>query len=246
MKTAIISGGMGGLGSAIGKKLAEDGYNIVLLYLTTPESEASAFLKTLPSGSHEAIHCDIRDGQAVRDVIAGVVERHGSLDAAIHAAVDPIVRKNLLELDGESFKGQFATGVFGGFIFLTAAADAMKGHGGAIIGMLSRALQFSDSRPRMRGYMVAKYALWGLLKELSQELAPFHITVNALAPDFIDTKLSQDIPKAVRDFLAERSVQGSMRSPEDVARAASFLCSEKGKNITGKFFSLDPAEVGDL
>ncbi|MEK7180801.1 MAG: SDR family oxidoreductase [Patescibacteria group bacterium] len=244
-RTAIISGGLGGVGRAIGKQLALDGYDIIALYLNTPPEEAKTAIQEFTPGNHEAIRCDIRDAYKVRSVISQLSETH-KITVAIHTAVDPILRKNLLELNGNEFNGQFATGVFGGFNFLKTVALTMKKDGGNIIGILSRPLQFNIPHPRMGGYIVVKHALRGLLKELSEELIPFHIAVNAVAPDFLNTTLNADLPKEVRKFIEERAVTGSIRSPEDVAHVVSFLCSEKGKGINSKIFSFNKKEVTNL
>jgi len=95
----------------------------------------------------------------------------------------------------------------------------------------------------MGGYTVAKYALRGLLKELHQDLASSNVTVNAVAPDFMDTDLHKDLPGAVRKFIAERGVEGGVRSPEDVAAATAYLCSEEGRMVNGKIFSFRESEI---
>ena len=246
-KTAVISGGLGGVGRAVGKKLSEDGFDVIVLFLTSPQGEAEAIMKSFTPGNHKAILCDIRDGRGVADAIGSVSREYGGIDACVHAAVDPILRKNILECDEAALRNQFATGVFGGFNFIAAAASSMRQEsGGAIVGMLSAALSVGAPHARMAGYVVAKYALRGLLREFSLELLPLGITVNAIAPDFMDTGLHADVPEAVRAFIKERAVTGSIASPEDVARAVSFLCSEAGKQVNGKIFSFDAREVSDL
>jgi 3-oxoacyl-[acyl-carrier protein] reductase len=246
-KMAIISGGCGGVGRAAGKQLAEDGFNVVALYHTMPQKEAEAVIKTFGTGDHKAVRCDIRDEAAVADVIADIIKKYGSLGVAVHAAVDPIVRKNLLDMDAHEFEGQFGAGVLGGFCFLKEAGRVMKGQeSGVLIGLLSRVLLAGTPHPRMGGYVVAKYAARGLLAELDRELAPFAIAVNGIAPDFMDTQLNTDLPKEIRQFIVERGTMGSIKTPDDVARAVSLLSSEKGKALHGKIFSFEESEISPL
>jgi NAD(P)-dependent dehydrogenase (short-subunit alcohol dehydrogenase family) len=243
----LISGGCGDVGRAIGKKMSEDGFDVVALYHTASREEAEAILHTFVPGNHEALKCDIREGKAVADLIAHVEKNHGAIDVCVHTAVDPILRKNLLDMTTDEFEGQFGTGVFGGFHLLTQVGRVMYARRkGAIIGILSRVIHSDSLHSRMAGYVAAKCALRGILKELCRELSPSGITVNALAPDFMDTKLNGDLPAAVRKFVVEHAVTGSMRTPEDVASAVSFLCSEKGSIVNGKIFSPDGKETNSL
>jgi NAD(P)-dependent dehydrogenase (short-subunit alcohol dehydrogenase family) len=242
-KTAIISGGCGGIGKFIGKKLSEDGFDVVALYFKTPHAEAEAVLKTFASGNHEALLCDIRDESATAAMFAGVLAKHGSIDACVHAAVGPIIRKSILELTADELRSQCDVGFFGGFNFVKPAATAMKAQkSGTIVGMLSRAsVQPDRSYGRMGGYSVAKGCLRALLKEFSKELS-LPIRVNAVAPSFIDTPLSGDIPGAVKDFLLERT-PGKKEDAQGVADAVSYLCSPKSAPMNGKIFSSTMEEL---
>ncbi len=243
-KTAIISGGCGSVGGAIGKKLSEDGFDVVALYHKTSQDKADAVIKSFTPGDHETIQCDIRDGAAVAAVVKKLTADRGKINAAIHAAVSPILRKTFFDLTDADIKEQFEVGVFGGFNFLKNAAQAMQS--GMIIGMLSRVIFPGVGHPRMAAYTIGKYALRGMLRELHLELAEKPITVNAIAPGFIDNHLNSDIAPEVRKFIVERAATGSLRTADDVARAASFLCSDAGANVRGKIFSFDEKEIVDL
>jgi NAD(P)-dependent dehydrogenase (short-subunit alcohol dehydrogenase family) len=246
-KTAIISGGCGGLGQVIGKKLSEDGFNVVALYYATPREKAEAAINTFAAGNHTAIPCDLRDASSVVKILTEIKVAYAQLDAYIHAAVDPILRKNILEMDDVELDEQLRVGFWGGFHFLKAAAlSTTANNPGTIIGILSRVVQPDAPRARMAGYAIGKYALRGLLKELYHELASLPITVNAIAPDFMDTPLNADLPPAVRTFITERIPTKGIASTEEAARAVSFLCSDQGKAINGKIFSFNPEEIHAL
>jgi 3-oxoacyl-[acyl-carrier protein] reductase len=241
----IISGGCGGVGKAVGKQLAEDGFDIVALYHTTPAGAAEGIARNFGAGNHRAIQCDVRDESEVERMINKITKGGEKIDAIIHAAVGTVVRKNILALGDAQLRDQLAVSFFGGFYLFKAASPHML-KGGRIIGILSQVVIPGNHYPGMAGVTIGKYALRGLLKELHGELLPREITVNAIAPDFMDTPLNKDLPEAVRTFIAERAAKGSIKSPGDVARVASFLCSDAGKTINGKLFSFDKTEVSDL
>jgi NAD(P)-dependent dehydrogenase (short-subunit alcohol dehydrogenase family) len=180
-------------------------------------------------------------------MVAGVLERHGGIDVAVHAAVGPIVRKNILEIGGDEFKSQLETDLLGGFHFLQQVAVSMKAKGsGVIVGILSEIVRSDTPHGKMAGYVASKYALRGVLKELQMELRSSDVSVNAVAPSFLNTRLNADMPSEVRAFVVERAPTGSMRTPDDVASAVAFLCSREGKRTRGKIFSFDRDETVNL
>lgn len=117
-KLAIISGGCGGIGRVIGKRLSEEGFDVVALYFSTPQEKADAMMESFAPGDHEALRCDIRDGEATEALLGDVIKRRGVPDACIHAAIGPILRKALLDMRMAELKDQFEVGVFGGFNFI--------------------------------------------------------------------------------------------------------------------------------
>src|SRR5258708_7035547 len=246
VKTAIISGGCGDLGSAIGKKLSEDGFDVVALYHKTSREKAEAVLKSFCAGNHETIQCDLPDAAVVAAGIAKKKNSNSRRKVAIYLGVFSLLFETLFffYLTDADVKEQFEVGVFGGFNFLKNAAQAMQS--GMIIGMLSRVIFPGVGHPRMAAYTIGKYALRGMLRELHLELAEKPITVNAIAPGFIDNHLNSDIAPEVRKFIVERAATGMLRTADDVARAASFLCSDAGANVRGKIFSFDEKEIVDL
>ena len=246
-RTAVLSGGCGGVGRAVGKKLSEDGFNVAALYYATPPAEAEKVLGTFSPGDHCALQCDLRDSEVVSAAVKNIEKRYGTIDACVHAAVDAVIRKNILELEKSELERQLTASFWGGVHLFSSVAPLMKREGkGTIIGILSRVVLPGMRYPRMAGITIAKYALRGLLKELHGELAQFHIAVNAIAPDFMDTPLNRDLPPAVRTFLAERATTGSIKTPEEVARAVSFLCSKEGTSVQGTIFSFEKKEITPL
>lgn len=246
-KVAIISGGCGGIGRVIGKKLSEDGFDVVALSFGAPPKDAGDIIKSFSEGDHEILACDLRDATATEKLIETQLKKRGTFDACVHAAVSPIIRKAILEFGAEELRQQFDVGFFGGFNFLKPVALAMKaGRSGTIIGLLSRAIVQPDaSRGRMAGYVVAKEGLRSLLEQFYKELAPYSVNVNAIAPAFMDTPLNDDIPNEVKKFILTRAT-GEKESTLDVANTVSFLCSPSGKEANGKIFSSAAKEIAAL
>ncbi|HVN26451.1 MAG TPA: SDR family oxidoreductase [Candidatus Paceibacterota bacterium] len=246
-RTAIISGGCGGVGQVVGRKLAEDGFDVVLFYRSTLPDKAAAIIQGFAPGNHAALKCDLLDEQSVGGAIKSITESHGGIYACIHAAVDPVVRKNVLEMESAEVANQLAVAFWGGLHLFKQTAPVMQHQGeGVIVGILSRVVEPGSRYSRMAGTTIAKYALRGLLKEFDGDLTPFRVSVNGIAPDFMDTPLNRDLPPEVRRFIAERAASGSIKTPEDVALAVSFLCSPAGKDIHGKVFSFEERELSSL
>ncbi|MDO8571092.1 MAG: SDR family oxidoreductase [bacterium] len=243
-KVAVVSGGLGGVGRAVCARLAQDGFDIVALYLHTPHEVAEAFIRSLPSGNHMSIRCDVRNTESVGDAFAQIANTHDGIYACIHAAVDPILRRDLLTIKPEELEDQLSTSFIGGLnVFKNAALFMKKAGEGRIVGILSSYILSSTAHKKMAGYLLAKHALRGLLRELHLELAPVGIVVTAIAPEFLDTKLSADVPKEVREFIKTRGVYGSMKEPKDVAEVISFLCSERGGSMAGKIYSPEETHI---
>lgn len=239
---------MGGVGRAAGRKFSAEGFDVIALYHTTDPGEAESVVRDFGAGNHSAISCDLRNESAVTHAVDAVIQRYGHLDAAIHAAVSPIVRKSILALSATELEQQFGAGVFGGLSFFRESAEAMKrnAHGGALVGILSQIVMPGLAANRMAGYVVGKYALRGMLKELLNALTSTGVRVNAIAPDFMDTPLNKDMPKEVVQFILERSPGAMLRTPDEVADAVVFLCSPAGAKINGKIFSRETDALIDL
>jgi 3-oxoacyl-[acyl-carrier protein] reductase len=244
---AIISGGMGGIGQAIARMLAEKGQHICVLYHQSPRAEVEAFLSTLAPGEHLALACDITNQKEVESAVAHAFEALGGLDNVIHAAVSPLVRKKASKINPAEFREQFEVTLFGGFAFFQAAIPYLrKQKSGNIIGITTAALEPDTPQSMMAGYTVAKHALRGLLRELAAELSPMGIRVNAVAPGFVPTKLHSDLPVRALDFIKESQPSKKFSTPEDVANVVSSLSTTDREGQTGFSFLVGSGEVTPL
>jgi 3-oxoacyl-[acyl-carrier protein] reductase len=235
--TAIISGGMGGIGRAIALKLSAEGFHICILYHASSQQEAEEFLCTLAGEGHLAIACDITDQARVENAAQTFFIRHGRIDAAIHAAVSPLIRQRASKIALKDFRQQFEVTTFGGLQFFQAVIPyMMKEKNGKIIGITTAAIEPDIKGGSMAGYLAAKQALRAMLRELAGELESSGIAVAAVAPDFVPTKLHNDLPERAIELFREAQPDKKLTTPEDVAEVVANLCKAKESSISGMSF----------
>lgn len=236
MSIALISGGMGGIGKASAKKLAADGNTIVLL-VHKDSMDIAKFLSTLSGKNHTHFICDVSNSAQVNDVVSQIIKEKGSIDILVHCAVDPIIRKSVLDMTTDQFRGQFEAGLFGGFNLFSQVGKLMRENKkGTIVGITTTAIGPDVNPGNMAGYVSAKFATRGLLRELARTLSPYNVRVNAVAPSFVQTPLNSDLPERVIDFVKEQNPTGTVITPEDVADVISLICSPDTGNMNGLMF----------
>lgn len=224
-KVIIISGGLGGLGRALAN-LASKEFRVACLYHLTRPKTADIFCQSL-RGKNLVLRCDIRDEAKVEKTVKLVEAKLGRIWGAVHLATSPIIRKHPTEMTSVEFKEQFNTAVFGGFIFLKKCAESMKKRGvGRIVAVTSRALETNSNHTKMAGYISAKFALQGMLREFVKELNRSAITVNAVAPDFLNTPLNDDLPAKFKEFVNRQSPNMKTEQVEEVAKLIVNLLSD--------------------
>lgn len=242
-KVVVISGGMGDIGMGIATKLSAEGFRIFLIYHSTPKEIVDEFIKSLAGTGHGSVACDITNEKELKKSIEQIEKEAKRIDICIHSAVSPIVRKTAETISLSEFKEQFEVTTFGGLNFFQSVIPFIKKQKESrIIGITSSVLT-SDRKSGMTGYLAAKMALTAVLKDLSFELKDNNITVNAIAPAFVKTKLHNDLPHEVLKFVSERS---KVNSVEEVSETIAFLCSEGAAGITGKTYSVGNSEINPL
>lgn len=238
---AVISGGMGGIGRAIAKRLAQDGYSIAALGTSIDQQ----FIASLPGAGHAGYACDIKDSAVLNSTMLKIAEQ-SSIRICVHAAVSPLIRKKASAITADEFKQQFEVTAFGGLNLFQAVIPLMKEQNfGRIVGITSASLEPNAQSGSMAGYICAKFALRGLLRELARELMPLNITVNAVAPDFVRTPLHSDLPERAFELIKEKMGK-ELVTPENVADTVAFLCSEAAQSITGTSLTISQGQTMDL
>ncbi len=234
-KVAIVCG-YGDVGKAVAKKLAEQGYAVAIISRSFDANSEYVFFK-----------CDIRDMAQVQEAVRQITEKFNNIDACIYTAASEIKRQHMLDLSAEEFREDFETLVFGGFNVLKEIGQVMKNQKhGTVIGVTSAVTEPNYASGKMGGYVAAKYALRGVLRQMNHELLGHGVRVHAVAPGFMRTKLNKDIPGRMDDFLVEKNPMKHLVTPEEVAEVVLFLISDKAKYLSGLSVPVTAGESSEL
>lgn len=232
MKTVLITGAGGGIGSAIAKKFAEQGYFPVLHYHHSQETEQLA--KSL---NGIAVQANLAEISEIESMMQNVLHQTGHVDVLVNNAgisvsglltdISPDVRKNI-----------FAVNVLGAIECTRILLPQMiHRKSGCILNISSMWGQTGASCEV--DYSASKSALIGFTKALAQEVGLSGIRVNCIAPGVIRTKMLDCYDAETLDSLAEETPLGRLGTPEDIADSAFFLCSEQAKFITGQILGVN-------
>jgi len=232
-RVALVTGGSRGIGRAIALELARAGAQVVFTYVSNPEAAAETEKAIAEAGGRgRAQRCDVADHEALEALVAQVLLEHGRLDIAVNNA--GIARDQLiLRMKPEDFDAVIATNLRGSWSVCRAALKPMvKQRWGRIINLSSVVAQMGN--PGQSNYAASKGGVEALTRSLAREVGSRSITVNAVAPGFIDTDMTRDLPDAAKKALVERIPLGRLGSAEDVARVVRFLCSDAAGYVTGQ------------
>ncbi|MBM7644324.1 3-oxoacyl-[acyl-carrier protein] reductase [Scopulibacillus daqui] len=241
-KTALVTGASRGIGRAVALELARLGANVAVNYAGSVEAANEVVKEIQDLGRESACYqCDISDPDAVQDMIKSVVSTFGRLDILINNA--GITKDNLLmRMKEEEWDAVINTNLKG--IFNTTKAvsrQMMKQRSGRIINMAS--VVGVTGNAGQANYVAAKAGVIGLTKTAARELASRNITVNAVAPGFISTDMTEVLPEDVKGQMLSQIPLGRMGSPEDVASVVAFLASDASAYMTGQVLRVDGGMV---
>lgn len=236
--TALVTGGSRGIGRAIARTLAREGFQVYLTYVSRPE-EAEKTVEEIRSqgGQARAFVLDVSDGAAVADFFAAEIKDQVNLAVLVNNA--GITRDVLLlRMKDEDFDRVLTVNLRGAFLCSREAAKIMsRARYGRIVNISSVVGQMGNVG--QVNYAAAKAALLGLTKSCAKELAARQITVNAVAPGFIETDMTAALTDEVRaDYVAAIPLRRMGRA-EDVAEAVAFLASDKAAYITGQVLGVN-------
>ena len=235
---AIITGGTRGIGLAIARRFVTDGYDLLLTFRGDEEAAKVAEAELADSGQTiKVIAADVSSSDGAQLTIDTALKELGGLDVLINNA--GITRDNLImRMKEDDWDDVMSTNLKGAFLTSKAAIRPMlRQRSGRIINLTSVVGLVGNAG--QANYAAAKAGLIGLTKSLAKEVGSRGITVNAVAPGFIDTRLTDILPDDLKQNLLANTPLGRFGSPEDVAGAVAFLASPDAAFITGNTLSVD-------
>ena len=239
---ALVTGGSRGIGRAIALRLAEEGAKVAINYAgnQTAAEEVKAIIEQ-HGGTAMIVQTDVSDSTAAAEMVARVHEELGGLDILVNNA--GITRDTLLvRMKDEDFDAVINTNLKGIYACTKAAAKFMtKQRSGRIVNLSSVVGEIGNIG--QTNYAAAKAGVIGFSKAAAKELAARHVTVNVVAPGFIDTDMTAVLKDSIREKLIEGIPLGALGKPEHVADAVLFLVSDAASYITGQVLNVDGGMV---
>ena len=228
--TALVTGASGGLGSSIAKSLAAQGARLAVSGSNVDKLEA---FRSGLGAEHVALPCNLSDGAAVDSLVPQAVEAlGGKLDILVNNA--GVTRDNLLmRMKDEEFEDVISINLEAAFRLMRAAAKPMmKARFGRIISVTS--VVGVTGNPGQANYVASKAGLIGMTKAVAQELASRNITVNAVAPGFMASAMTDALNDQQRGGILSRIPMGAMGSGDDIGAAVVYLASKEAGYVTGQ------------
>lgn len=237
-RTALVTGGSRGIGKACALRLARDGYNVYITYVSKPDQarETCSEIENLGAQA-SAFELDVGDQESISQFFGTEIKDRVNLQVLVNNA--GLTQDGLLvRMKPEQWENVIRVNLTGSFICLQQAAKLMmRNRYGRIINLSSVTAQTGN--PGQANYTSAKAGLIGLTKTAAQELAPRNITVNAVAPGFIDTDMTDKLPEEVRNKFLQMIPLQRFGTPRDVADCVAFLASEEAGYITGQVLGIN-------
>lgn len=237
-KTALVTGASRGIGAAIAKALAKEGAAVVMNYNGSKEkAQAVADEITLSGGKAEIYRCSVSDFEACGEMIKTLVQKYGRIDILVNNA--GITRDGLLmKMSEEDFDAVVDTNLKGAFNTIRHMSRYfLKQKSGKIINISSVSGILGNAG--QANYSASKAGVIGLTKSAARELASRGINVNAIAPGFIATDMTNAMSKDAKAKMTEMIPLNRIGKPEEIADMAVFLASDKADYITGQVFAVD-------
>jgi 3-oxoacyl-[acyl-carrier protein] reductase len=237
-KSAIVTGGSLGIGSACALDLAKNGANVALNY-RKHDAEARAICDQINAMGRRGlvVKADVASFKDAESMVATVVKEFGHIDILVNNAGvnrDAVIWK----MTEEQWDEALAINLKGYFNYTRAVAPFFKEQGsGKIVNITS--INGLRGKFGQANYTAAKAGIIGLTKTVARDLARFNVNCNAVAPGLIETDMMKQAPDDVRQKALADIVLGRLGKPEEVAYLVSFLCSERARHITGEVIKVD-------
>ncbi|MBD5136494.1 MAG: 3-oxoacyl-[acyl-carrier-protein] reductase [Lachnospiraceae bacterium] len=237
-KIALVTGAGRGIGRQIALKLAEQGITVIVNYNGSEEAAESVVNKITESGGRaKAVKCNVSDYKETEEMIASIVKEFGRLDILVNNA--GITADNLMvRMTEEDFDKVININLKGAFNTIKHVNRQMiKQRYGRIVNISS--VVGVTGNAGQANYAASKAGIIGLTKSAARELASRNVTVNAVAPGFIQTEMTDKLPENVKEQMQSQIPLKRLGTTEDIAAAVSFLVSEDASYITGQVIEVN-------
>lgn len=236
-KIALVTGAGQGIGASIATELGKLGAAVAVVDIDLENAERTAASIRAAGGQAQAFATNVAEADQVKSLFASVTEQFGGLDILVNNA--GITRDGLLiRMRDEDWDDVLNVNLKGAFLCIREAARIMsKRKYGRIVNISSVVAQMGNAG--QANYCASKAGLIGLTRSCARELARRQITVNAVAPGFIETAMTRDLPEKVRDGLLAMIPLERLGQPEDVMRSVVFLAGEGAGYITGQVLEVN-------
>lgn len=241
-KVALITGAVKGIGRAIAEKFAKEGANLVINYRTSIDNLKELEEKLKGYGSEVLlVQGDVKNYGDAENIVKAAIEKFGKIDILVNNA--GITRDNLLmRMSLEDFDEVLEVNLKGAFNVIKAGVPFLiKQKSGRIINISSVIGIIGNAG--QANYAASKAGLIGLTKSVAKEIASRNITVNAIAPGYIVTDMTEKLPEKIKEKMMELIPLKRLGNPEDVANLAAFLASDMASYITGQVINVDGGMV---
>jgi len=237
-KVALVTGASRGIGRAIAIELAKNGADVVVNYAGNEAAalEVVGAIEAL-GRSASAVKCNVASAAEVEAMVSGAIERYGKVDILVNNA--GITRDNLLmRMKEEEFDEVIDTNLKGVFNCIKAVTrPMMKQRSGRIVNISSVVGVLGN--PGQANYVAAKAGVIGLTKSVARELASRNITVNCVAPGFIETDMTDKLTPELKEAMLKQIPLAALGQPEQIAKVVRFLASDESSYMTGQTLHVD-------
>lgn len=240
-KVAIVTGAGRGIGLVTAQTFAREGAKVALCDLDLPEVQAAAEEIRKSGGQAVAFQANTAKSPSVQELLSKVMAEYGRVDILVNNA--GIIRdKQLLKMEEAEFDSVIEVNLKGVYLCTRHVAEVMAANGGGVILNASSVVALYGNFGQTN-YVASKAGVIGMTKVWARELGRKGIRVNAVAPGFIETRMTEGIPDKVMEKLVEKVPLGRMGKPQDIANAYLWLASDESSYVTGHVLSVDGGAV---